>query len=111
MEELTPAEHEGDSFAGPYNATLSPDGSKVLYTYRGAEGDFYLAVRDVQSGEEAVLLHNDEVMGVAVGGIPALDWASNDLLFVGTLGHGLLLEVGGPAQESDATGQLEIDLH
>ncbi len=71
-------------FGGPADATLSPDGSKILYTYRDASGDFGLAVRQVEGGEENILLTAKEPLGVSRSRERGLDWANNDVIYVGT---------------------------
>ncbi len=47
VEPLEPTQFDGAFWYGPSNATLSPDGSKVLYTYRDDTPQSYLAVREV----------------------------------------------------------------
>ena len=65
------------------NATLSPDGGKILYIKEGQAGENELWVRDLQSGEE-----NRLYTGTATS---PLVWASNDVILVGND----LLSVGG----------------
>lgn len=76
----------GSSF-GLLNATFSPDGSKILYTYQQQQGPrFLLAVRDVGSDSETVLLEADEQLGISLMnsgyGLIGLDWAANDTILV-----------------------------
>lgn len=79
------------------NATFSPDGKKILYTYHQKQGPrFFLAVRDVESNSETVLLEADEELGISLKnrgyGLIGLDWAANDTIFVlAKLGKSALL--------------------
>ena len=79
------------------DATFSPDGKKILYTYRQKQGPgFFLAVREVGNDSETVLLETDEEPGISLKnrgyGLIGLDWAANDAILVLTqLGKSALL--------------------
>lgn len=66
---------------------FSPDGSKLLYSYRNEERETsVLAVRNLASGGDAqTLLEEDAMTGAATGSIfggAALFWAANDVIMV-----------------------------
>lgn len=77
-----PSEQVGDYF-GPFNVVLSPDGTKLLYTYRNRQSQFVLVARDVDGGPEKVL---DKRSGTGAYGVfdvrQGLDWASNNTIYV-----------------------------
>ncbi len=71
-------------FPVEFKAILAPDGSKILYTYSDTAGTFRLAVRDLESETENVLLTYEGFLGLAPSRWMGLDWAENDTLYVGT---------------------------
>jgi Tol biopolymer transport system component len=82
--------------SGPFNATLSPEGSSLLYVYQEG-GERRLAVRDLDSGEERVLVRRKGAG--AYGNAPdlgaGLDWARDGTIFVAdgpTAGYLISLE-------------------
>ena len=85
-------------------ATLSPDGSKVLYVSRLTEPDNQVLVRDVEGGEAIRLVDGlPQAFTVAPGLIPT--WASDgSVLMNSDLDRATLLRlVGGTAPETVAT--------
>ena len=81
---LKQAQGEAVEFFGPYAATFSPDGSKVLYTYKDMEDQYWLVVRDLAGGAENVLLTSDAPLGSGGDIGMGLQWAANDTLYVAT---------------------------
>ena len=77
------------------DATLSPDGSKVLYVYLDANRETRLAVRDVDGDTENILLTDNGMGGFQAGwsrylGV-GLDWAQTDTIYVATHRRSVLL--------------------
>ncbi|RME88470.1 MAG: hypothetical protein D6770_06935 [Anaerolineae bacterium] len=68
-----------------YNATFSPDGSKILYSDKTQNGENALLVHDRAGSEENILY-------TLTGPTSSLVWANNDVLLVG---NSLLVQVGG----------------
>jgi len=81
-------------FISVNNAVLSPDGSKLLYTYQDLENQFHLAGRDLGDEDEYILYsHSPLGLGFDIG--LGLNWASNDTIYSGSgSGQGLLLSIG-----------------
>ena len=84
------------SFVGPTAATFSPDGGKILYTYRTADFRPLLAVRDLASDHEYAL-QTFESPETAIVGDPngtGLNWASNNLVYGSSVApNGMLLQL------------------
>jgi Tol biopolymer transport system component len=93
---LKQAQSDEPEFFALNNATLSPDGSKVLYVYRTLEEEWRLAVRDLDDETEHVLATFNEPVGASREMGMGLNWAANDTLYVArALGQaGLLLTLG-----------------
>jgi Tol biopolymer transport system component len=86
----------GIDFFSPFVAAFSPDGSKILYSYRTYDAGFRLVVRDVDGDLENVLLTTQEPMGFQPDVGLGLNWASDDTIFIATSpSTGLLLQVAG----------------
>ncbi len=82
-------------FLSVTNATLSADGSKVLYVYWTRDKQAHLAVRDVKGQTETNLLTQSLLYGATDSIMQGLDWASNDSIYVATsLDGGWLLTLG-----------------
>jgi dipeptidyl aminopeptidase/acylaminoacyl peptidase len=77
------ASGEKPEFSGLQTAVFSPDGSKILYTYRAFEGEFRLVARDVEGGPENVLVSSEERLGFAAEIGLGLNWARDDTIYVG----------------------------
>ena len=98
IEPVKQAKGDATEFLSVENATLSPDGSKVLYIYHCVDDEQRLAVRDVDGDTEHILLALPTGMiyyawsfGPAGSG---LDWAQSDTIYVSQLrNHGLLLSL------------------
>ena len=88
---LKPSDPAG--FLSVLNATFSPDGSKILYVYRGMDDQAHLSVRDVQSEVDHSLLIQPMPLGASNFPMQGLDWASNDTVYAATTpaGVGMLL--------------------
>jgi len=95
LEPLKRATSEEVEFFGILNATLSPDGSKILYIYKPAQGAYRLVVRDLDSEEENVLVEFEEPRGITREFGMGLDWVEDDTIFVagGSGFEGLLLSL------------------
>jgi hypothetical protein len=92
---LAPAA-DGDLFPRVLGATLSPDGSKVLFSYGTADSHYYVVVRDLVAGEgeelvENVLLSDSEVIGASRVRGADLAWATDDTVIVVAVNDGVLL--------------------
>jgi dipeptidyl aminopeptidase/acylaminoacyl peptidase len=87
-------------FFAPTAATLSPDGSKVLYVYRStADGRAVLAVSDAGAEEEHILKEFEDrgIIGDSPIGL-GLNWASNNLIYgTGQPPGGLLIQLEAAA--------------
>jgi Tol biopolymer transport system component len=81
-EPLKRAQSEEIEFVDVGQAIFSPDGSKILYVYRDLEPQWHLVVRDVEEGEENVLLSTEELIGGHRDFGLGLDWADDDTIFV-----------------------------
>lgn len=81
VEPLKPAASDEDGFFGPTVASFSPDGTKVVYSYRDASSDeVRLAVRDLDGGPENVLLTLADTE--PFWGLRWLSWAVNDSIYL-----------------------------
>ncbi|MGD9099571.1 MAG: DPP IV N-terminal domain-containing protein [Anaerolineae bacterium] len=83
-EPIKQASGEQTEFFTPRTAAFSPDGSKVLYTYRSFDQESRLAVRDVAGGSENVLIASEEFLGYDAAIGLGLDWASDDTVYLAT---------------------------
>lgn len=93
-EPIKQASGEQTEFFTPRTAVFSPDGGKVLYTYRAFEGEFRLAVRDVEGGPENVLVSSYNMLGYAPEMGLGLNWARDDTIYVSaSLGSSLLVSL------------------
>lgn len=92
-----PPRRPGEYF-GPYGAILSPDVTKVFYTYRTADNKHQLAVRDLEGGPERILYtyQGEGYFGSYGGEALGLAWTDQDTLYVGTAPwSGILFTLGG----------------
>jgi len=97
VESLKEATGTGIEFMGVSNATLSPDGSKVLYVYIDGDSQRQLVVRDLTGEAEHVLRISSvgDFLGVSAESGLGLDWAENDTIYAATSpAFGLLLRLG-----------------
>jgi hypothetical protein len=96
IEPLKQAAGDAPEFFSPQNAIFSPDGSKLLYTYRDARITTRLVVRDLSGGAEQLLLSRP---GKAIGASDfgqGLNWSADDTVYAATgPGIGLLLRLAG----------------
>ena len=97
IEPLKQAAGDAREFFSPQNAIFSPDGSKLLYSYRDADLAARLVVRDLSGGPEQVLLSQP---GKAIGASDfgqGLNWSADDTVYAAAgPGSGLLLRLAGP---------------
>lgn len=91
VEPLMTAAGEQGGFYGPTVAAFSPDGSKVIYSYKDAQSEeVRVAVRDLKGGQERVLLTLEQTE--PFWGAHRLTWAENDTIYLP--GAQLLLSIG-----------------
>lgn len=69
-------------FYGPTDATFSPDGSKVLYTFRDTTRHHKLVVRDLAMGEEKIFILDEDQGSLFMNPGHVLTWSDNDLVFL-----------------------------
>ncbi len=86
LDPVRPAALRGSSDLPVISAVLSPDGTKVAYTFRSGSS-YKLAVRDISGGPEHVLVEQpaDQVLGNGARGI-GLAWPTDTELFAPTTG-------------------------
>jgi Tol biopolymer transport system component len=96
IEPLKQAAGDAPEFFSPQNAIFSPDGSKLLYSYRDGDLTTRLVVRDLGGGAEQVLLSQP---GKAIGASDfgqGLNWSADDTVYAAAgPGSGLLLRLAG----------------
>jgi len=96
VEPLKQARGTEIEFFGVLNATLSPDGSKVLYIYKPAKDAYQLVARDLDGEAENVLWSFEQPLSPPSEFGLGLDWADDDTIFVvdGSGSGGLLVSLG-----------------
>jgi Tol biopolymer transport system component len=97
IEPLKQAGSDKLEYLSPQNAIFSPDGSKLLYSYRDADLTARLVVRDLSGGPEQVLLSQP---GKGIGASDfgqGLNWSADNTVYAATgPGAGQLLRLAGP---------------
>lgn len=96
ISDLVPEQQEDALTNHPHGATLSPDGSKVLYAYRDADGTFRAVIRDVTGETQKTLLEAGEIIGANRLRMPGAVWSTNDRIFLGARPGGALFTVETP---------------
>jgi len=65
------------------NAVFSPDGSKLLLSFRESDGKYHVAVQNIEGTQEKILFSHHQPIGVSGKylGI-GLNWAANGKIFI-----------------------------
>jgi hypothetical protein len=90
---LLPAVEQDELLPSVTGATLSPDGSKVLFSYSDSQENFHVIVRDVDGGEDNVLMSNTEALGASATRGKELTWANNDTVMIVAGNEGRLVKL------------------
>lgn len=93
LSELLPAVGQEELLPSVIGATLSPDGSKVLFSYSDSQENYHLIVRDIDGGEDNVLMSDTEALGASRTRGKELTWANDDTVMIMVADSGRLVKL------------------
>jgi hypothetical protein len=109
LSDLLPAVEGEDLFPHVIGATLSPDGSKILFSYGDSQPSFHVAVRDVDGTEDNVLMSDTDLLGASRVRGTDLAWANDDTVLIMAVDTGHLGQLANLRLSVQSPGAVDRD--